>query len=93
VIGPLDDGARVIVFNSACPSGYTHDDGYLLLGDSKTVDLSACLKAGEVNRFVIQHADDCAANGWLGPVALTITGQNPVGRAADTWGTLKIKYR
>ncbi len=90
-MGPLDDGARVVVINSKYPDGYTPDDGYLMLGDVKTIDLSALLQSGEANRIVVQHVDDCAAQAWLGTVELTVSGQ--AASARNTWGALKAKYR
>jgi hypothetical protein len=93
VIGPLDDGARYVIFNSQHPGGFTPDDGYVLLGENKTLSLNPYLVPGETNRIVIQHIDDCAAQGWLGTVDLSVTGDGTQTAGAQTWGTVKVKYR
>ena len=67
----------------------------MLLGGTETADLSRYVKAGEVNRFVVQHVDDCAAQCWLGKVELVVNGaavQNSTAPAM-TWGRMKILYR
>lgn len=93
-LGPLDDGARVIVFNTAHPTGIVPEDGTLVLGDAKSVDLSAVLKAGEANRIVVQHVDDCGGQSWLGPVELEVKGDASQGGAPrPSWGRLKAMYR
>ena len=94
-IGPLDDGARVVIFNSSNPSGVAPREGYVLLGDTETADLSTYLKAGETNRIVIQHVDDCSAQGWLGTVELVVDGVGiqQGNKIAHSWGQLKQRYR
>lgn len=92
-LGPLDDGARVLVFNTAHPGGVVPDDGTLMLGDSKSVDLAAVLKAGESNRIVVQHVDDCAGQAWLGTVELEVKGDASQGAPHSSWGRLKAMYR
>ncbi len=91
-LGPLDDGARVMVFNSAHPTGAVPSDGVLVLGDARTIDLGSLLKPGEANRVVVQHVDDCAAQGWLGPVELVVTGATQAASASPSWGELKSRY-
>jgi len=93
-LGPVDDGARVLVFNSAHPNGIVPDEGMLGLGDTKSVDLSAVLKPGEANRIVVQHVDDCGGQSWLGPVELEVKGDaSQSGSSRPSWGRLKAMYR
>jgi len=93
-LGPLDDGARVLVFNSAHPAGIVPEDGTVVLGDSKSIDLSAVLKTGETNRIVVQHVDDCGGQAWLGTVELEVKGDaSQSGASRPSWGRLKAMYR
>ena len=92
-LGPLDDGARVLVFNSAHPTGALPQDGTVAIGDSKSIDLGALLKAGENNRIVVQHVDDCGGQAWLGSVDLEVKGDAGPGAQRPTWGRLKSMYR
>jgi hypothetical protein len=94
-VGPLDDGARIVIFNSGAPSGVTPRGGYIRLGDTQSEDLASYLKSGESNRIVIQHVDDCAAQGWLGTVDLVVNGTKVAqGRLrATSWGEVKAIYR
>ncbi len=92
-IGPLDDGARVLVFTSEHPEGAVPDGGVVYLGDVKTIDLSSLIQSGETNRIVVQHVDDCAAQSWLGTVVLSVNGQATSTGSRTTWGGLKILYR
>lgn len=62
----LDDGVRVVVFNSAHPEGISPRGATLRAerepGRLVTADLSAALVAGEENRIVLVQVDDCC--GW-----------------------------
>jgi hypothetical protein len=91
-LGPLDDGARVLVINPAHPAGVVPDGGYILLGDNRTLDLSKLLQAGASNRIVVQHLDDCAGQSWLGTVQLEVSGGGTPGQVRPTWGRLKAMY-
>jgi hypothetical protein len=62
----IDDGARTIIFNSASPSGSVVPGGTVLLGARGTVvDLAPFARAGEVNRVVVIHVDDCCSESSL----------------------------
>ena len=60
-IGDVDDGARVTVFNSMFPMGFTPSNGYAFLGGGSIVsgDFASRLRVGEPNTLVITHLDDC----------------------------------
>lgn len=92
-LGPLDDGSRVLVFTSEHPQGIVPENGYVLLGDTQTIDLARYVKSGETNRFVVEHLDDCAGQAWLGTVTLQVKGETSAGTARPTWGRLKALYR
>lgn len=92
-LGPLDDGARVLVINHAYPGGVVPEDGYLGLGDQKAVNLSKWLTAGETNRIVVQHLDDCGGQSWLGTVEIEVTGEAKQVTNRPSWGLLKSMYR
>lgn len=92
-LGPLDDGARVLIYNSAHAAGVTPDDGYLLIGDSRTIDILKFLVAGESNRIVVQHMDDCGGQSWLGTVILEVKGEPGAYAGRPTWSRLKLLYR
>lgn len=92
-LGPLDDGARVLIYNRAHSSGVVPDDGYLLIGDNRSIDLMKVLTAGESNRIVVQHMDDCGGQSWLGTAILEVKGENSSVATRPTWGRLKSMYR
>ena len=81
------------LFNSAHPTGAVPQDGTIAIGDSKSIDLGALLKAGENNRIVVQHVDDCGGQSWLGSVDLEVKGDAGPGAQRPTWGRLKSMYR
>ena len=85
-------GIDTLVFNSTHAGGGVPEDGYVLLGDSKRIDLSRVLAAGEINRVVVQHLDDCAGQAWLGTVQLEVKGDPGATAARPTWGRLKAMY-
>lgn len=62
----IDDGVQVTIFNSAHPDGVALKGSTLRAsrGERRQVtrDLSKALRAGEVNRIVVTHVDDCC--GW-----------------------------
>jgi hypothetical protein len=57
----MDDGCKVVIFNSAHPNGISPpgNDAYVFLGQSATFDLAQYAVKGE-NRLVIIQMDDCA---------------------------------
>lgn len=89
--GPVDDGARIMIFNSRYPVGFTPEDGYAEIGQTGGCDLREYLAPGETNRIVVQHLDDCAGQAWLHAVLLNVSGAS-AGRN-NTWGSLKERYR
>lgn len=70
-----DDGARVAIYNSANPGGFTFAGSYIYLGGSQsTTDLSTAMVAGEVNRVVITQMDDCATGNNLQFAQISLNG-------------------
>lgn len=92
VLGPVDDGARVVVFNGRFPSGVTPKDGVIEIGQSTECDLRDVLVAGDENRIVVQHLDDCAGQSWVHSVHLVLEGVT-VGPQGRSWGGVKRRYR
>lgn len=92
-LGPLDDGARLLVFTSDHPEGVVPEHGYLEIGETATVDFSKYLKPGEKDRIVVQHLDDCAGQSWLGTVELQVTADLKFGAGRTSWGDIKHAYR
>lgn len=80
----LDDAMRVTIYNSAHPKGVTPQAGYLSIFDSRTTEpmagsaetgnLATYLRAGESNRLVITHVDDCATMMVLQRVEFLLNG-------------------
>jgi hypothetical protein len=90
-LGPVDDGARVLIINSRHPLGFAPEAGYAEIGQDAELDLRPHLVPGETNRIVVQHLDDCAGQAWLHAVQLTLTGASL--QRSSSWGGLKERYR
>jgi hypothetical protein len=61
----VDDGARTTIFNSDNPTGAVVPGSYVFLGGTGTANLASLVKAGEVNRVVVTHTDDCCFHASL----------------------------
>jgi hypothetical protein len=73
-IGPVDDGARITIFNAAYPGGVVDPGSYVHLNHGgTTTNLTGYLVPGE-NRIVITHVDDCCSDSYLHGVRLYING-------------------
>lgn len=61
----VNDGVRTTIFNSVYPTGITvpWDSGYTTSGGYPKI--SSLLKAGEINRIVVTHVDDCCRETYL----------------------------
>ncbi|MCY7351433.1 MAG: AbfB domain-containing protein [Cytophagaceae bacterium] len=88
-IGYVDDGARMMIFNSKHPKGYYNpaNDGKLA-GANFTTDFSKEFVAGETNTIVIVQMDDCRVlNNLKGGLTVKVNDQ-AVPPAAE--GTVKL---
>ena len=62
----IDDGARIIIFNSTHPpSGGLVPGSDVFLGGSGTANLASLVALGEHNRVVVVQVDDCAVQNNL----------------------------
>ncbi|MFH2005498.1 MAG: hypothetical protein ABI333_02815 [bacterium] len=75
-ISGMDDGVRTTIFNSANPGGITVAAGYVFLGGSTTANLAPYIMAGEQNRIVLTHVDDCCSESNLNFAEIIIDGQS-----------------
>ncbi len=72
----LDDGVRVTIFNSLYPQGITAPEGFAYIGGPlSTGNLAAYVKAGEVNRVVLTHVDDCCRDNVITGAQLWLNNQ------------------
>ncbi len=75
--GTIDDGARVLVFNSRYPSGAYIEGGDFSLGDEPTsYNLASLIEKGENNRIVIAQYDICAVGNTLYGANVQLNGVN-----------------
>ncbi len=75
--GTIDDGARVLVFNSKYPSGAHIEGGDFALGDEPTsYNLVSLIEKGENNRIVIAQYDSCAVGNTLYGANVQLNGVN-----------------
>lgn len=74
-IGNVDDGARMMIFNSKYPSGTfeVSADGRLY-GTNFVTDFTKEAKAGEVNTIVIVQFDDCRSGNTLYDLSVSVNG-------------------
>gem|GEM_PF-2609465 len=70
----IDDGTETKIFNSLFPDGVVVPGSYVALGGSGTANLSSLVVAGEVNRVVVTHVDDCCVNSILGSAQVSLNG-------------------
>lgn len=61
----IDDGVRVTIFNSLYPDGVVVPGGYIFAAEGTIEYLEYLLVAGELNRIVITHVDDCCSGSFL----------------------------
>ncbi|MDA0301422.1 MAG: PxKF domain-containing protein [Chloroflexi bacterium] len=70
-----DDGAQIVLFNSAHPGGIVPPGGNIYQGTPQsTANLAPYVVAGEVNRVVIQQVDDCAVGNNLNSAQIFLNG-------------------
>jgi hypothetical protein len=70
----IDDGVRVTVFNSNHTNGVVVEGSYVFLGGDGTADLADLVKAGETNRVVVTHVDDCCDSSDLNTAQVVLNG-------------------
>lgn len=71
----IDDGTRTTIFNSLYPGGVVVPGSYVFLGGSGTANLAALVNAGEVNRVVVTHVDDCCVGSYLSSAVVVLNGE------------------
>lgn len=67
-----DDGAEVVIFNSAYPNGIAQPG--VKLGQTSTTNIAQYMVVGEVNRVVVIQVDDCPTGNNLGYAAVVLNG-------------------
>jgi hypothetical protein len=70
----IDDGARTTIFNSRYPDGVVVPGSYVYLGGSGTANLASLVVAGETNRVVVTHVDDCCIGSYLSAAYVVLDG-------------------